>query len=80
MKTSMTIIASVILLSLSSPTFSADKPAEEKKGPVIKEVCKSKKDKAGKEVLDKNGKAVQECKKIKVHKKLEGKEVPGQKK
>ena len=44
----------------------------------IKEVCKDKKDKAGKVVVDKSGKAKQECKKIKVHKKLEGTAVPDQ--
>ena len=42
----------------------------------IKEVCHPKKDKAGKEVIGKDGKPVQECKKIKVRKKLEGTEVP----
>jgi hypothetical protein len=46
----------------------------------IKEVCVDKKDKAGKVVMGKDGKPVRECKKIKVHKKLEGTEVPGQKK
>jgi hypothetical protein len=46
----------------------------------IKEVCHDKVDKAGKPVLDKDGKAKQECKKIKVHKKLEGTEVPPAKK
>lgn len=44
-----------------------------------KEVCKDKKDKAGNVVKDKNGKAVQSCKKIKVHKKLEGTKVPEKK-
>ena len=44
-------------------------------GGEMKEVCKDKLDKAGKPVM-KDGKAVQECKKIKVHKKLEGTEVP----
>lgn len=42
----------------------------------IKEVCHPKKDKAGKEIKDKNGKVIQECKKIKVRKKLEGTEIP----
>jgi len=37
-------------------------------------------DKAGKVVNGKDGKPVQECKKIKVHKKLEGTEVPPAKK
>jgi ligand-binding sensor protein len=41
----------------------------------IKEVCKDKVDKEGKPVM-KAGKFVQDCKKIKVHKKLEGTKVP----
>ena len=46
-----------------------------------KEVCHDKVDKAGKPVMDKKtGKQAQECKKIKVHKKLEGTEVPPAKK
>jgi len=49
-------------------------------GGEIKEVCKDKLDKAGKVVNGKDGKPVQECKKIKVHKKLEGTEVPPAKK
>ena len=47
----------------------------------IKEVCKDKVDKAGKPVMDKKtGKQAQDCKKIKVHKKLEGTAVPEDKK
>ena len=42
----------------------------------IKEVCRDKVSKDGKPITGKNGKVVQECKKIKVHKKLEGTEVP----
>jgi len=50
-------------------------------GGELKEVCKDKVDKAGKPVMDKKtGKQAQECKKIKVHKKLEGTEVPPAKK
>ena len=41
-----------------------------------KEVCKDKKDKAGNVVKNKDGKPAQVCKKIKVHKKLEGTKVP----
>jgi hypothetical protein len=48
-------------------------------GGEMKEVCKDKLDKAGKSIM-KNGKPVQECKKIKVHKKLEGTAVPTDKK
>lgn len=42
----------------------------------IKEVCVDKTDKAGKVVVGKDGKAVRDCKKIKVRKKLEGTEIP----
>ena len=45
-------------------------------GGETKEVCEDKKDKAGKVVNGKDGKAVQVCKKIKVHKKVEGDKVP----
>jgi hypothetical protein len=45
-------------------------------GGEMKEVCKDKLDKAGKVVKDKKGEVVQECKKIKVHKKVEGEKVP----
>jgi hypothetical protein len=45
-----------------------------------KKVCKDKTDKAGKLVLDKAGKPQQECKTIKVHKKLEGTKVEDAKK
>ena len=46
-------------------------------GGETKEVCKDKTDKAGKVVNDKAGKPVQVCKKIKVHKKVEGTKVEG---
>jgi hypothetical protein len=50
-------------------------------GGEMKEVCHDKVDKAGKPVMDKKtGKQAQECKKIKVHKKLEGTEIPPAKK
>lgn len=49
-------------------------------GGETKEVCHDKVGKDGKPVMGKDGKPVQECKKIKVHQKLEGTEVPGQKK
>ena len=45
-------------------------------GGEMKEVCTDKKDKAGKVVTGKDGKPAQECKKIKVHKKVEGEKVP----
>lgn len=49
-------------------------------GGEMKEVCHDKVDKAGKPVMDKKtGKQAQECKMIKVHKKLEGTKVPEKK-
>ena len=45
----------------------------------IKEVCKDKTDAKGAVVKGKDGKPVQVCKKIKVHKKFEGNKVPGAK-
>ena len=49
-------------------------------GGEMKEVCEDKKDKAGKVVNGKDGKPVQVCKTIKVHKKVEGEKVPDGKK
>lgn len=47
----------------------------------VKEVCAPKMDSTGKPVMDKKtGKQVQNCKKIKVHKKVEGEKVPEKKK
>jgi len=46
----------------------------------VKEVCKDRKDKAGQVIVDKKTKKpAQECKKIRVHKKLEGTPVPEKK-
>ena len=71
MKTIVLSVALVIGFVASTPVFAA---AE------IKEVCKDRKDKAGKVVVDKKtNKAAQDCKKIKVHKKLEGTRVPEKK-
>lgn len=49
-------------------------------GGETKEVCTDKTDKAGKVVNGKDGKPQQVCKKIKVHKKVEGDKVPDGKK
>ena len=49
-------------------------------GGEVKEVCHDKVGKDGKPVTGKDGKVVQECKKITVHKKLEGTEIPPAKK
>jgi hypothetical protein len=45
-----------------------------------KEVCKDVTDKAGKVVKSKDGSVKQQCKTIKVHKKLEGTPIPEKKK
>lgn len=47
--------------------------------PKTKEVCKDVLDKQGKPVKNKDGTVKQQCKTIKVHKKLEGTEVPAKK-
>ena len=49
-------------------------------GGETKEVCEVQKDKAGKVVKNKDGSDKQVCKKIKVHKKVEGDKVPDGKK
>ena len=50
-------------------------------GGEMKEVCTPKVDKAGKPVMDKKtNKQAEDCKKIKVHKKVEGEKVPDGKK
>lgn len=70
MKTIVLSIALALGFVATTPVFAA---AE------IKEVCKDRLDKAGKPVKDKSGKVKQDCKKIKVHKKLEGTKVPEKK-
>jgi hypothetical protein len=64
------IFVAGLCLVLSGPTLA---------GGEMKEVCEDKKDKAGKVVNGKDGKPVQVCKKIKVHKKVEGEAVPAKK-
>lgn len=48
-------------------------------GGEMKEVCTDKKDSKGNVVKKADGKVVQDCKKIKVHKKVEGEKVPEKK-
>ena len=61
-----------VILSLALASTFAFAAATEK-------VCIDKMTKDGKPVLDKAGKKQQECKQIKVHKKLEGTKVPEKK-
>jgi hypothetical protein len=68
MKKLLTLLA----ITLASTAFA---------GGETKEVCTPKVDKAGKAVIDKKTKKqAEECKKIKVHKKIEGDKVPEKKK
>ena len=60
-------LLTVLLITLSSTVFAAE----------TKEVCHDRVGKDGKPVMDKKtGKPAQDCKTIKIHKKLEGTEVP----
>ena len=63
----MKTLTALLLVVFASTTFAA---AE------IKEVCRDKKDAKGAVVKGKDGKPVQVCKKIKIHKKHEGTKVP----
>lgn len=71
------IFVAGLALTLSYPVVHAEEKSAGKAE--VKEVCHDK-TKDGKPVKDKEGKVVQECKKIKVHKKLEGTEIPPAKK
>ena len=64
------LVAGVSFLSWNHPAMAAGE---------VKEVCHDKTDKSGKVVVGKDGKPVKECKKIKVHKKLEGTPIPEKK-
>ncbi len=64
-----TVIA-VALITLNAPAHAE---------PKTKEVCKDVVDKQGKPVKNKDGTVKQQCKTIKVHKKLEGTPVPDKK-
>jgi hypothetical protein len=65
------VLASVSFLSWNNTAY-----AEAEK----KQVCHDKVDKAGKTVVDKKtGKTAQDCKIIRVHKKLEGTNIPTKK-
>jgi hypothetical protein len=71
-------LALITSLALMGNAYAAD----DKEGPgkgEIKTICTPKKDKAGKEVKDKTGKVVEDCKKVKVRKKVEGTAVPEKK-
>jgi hypothetical protein len=60
-------VFALILLIATNPTYAEGK---------TKEVCRDKVDKAGNIVKDKRGKTAQVCKKVKVHKKVDGTRVP----
>ena len=62
-------IISLMALLVATSVFAAEE----------KQVCVDKTGKDGKVVMGKDGKPQQTCKTIKVHKKLEGTEIPGKK-
>jgi hypothetical protein len=66
----MKSLLAVLLVAFGSTVFAEAK---------IKEVCRDKKTAKGEVVRGKDGKPVQVCKKIKVHKKHEGTKVPDKK-
>jgi hypothetical protein len=53
--------------------------AADKEEPKVKKVCHDQVGKDGKPVLGKDGKPKQTCKDVKIHKKLEGHDVPPKK-
>ena len=61
-----------IIIALSARAFTAPAVAEGE----TKKVCVDVKDKEGTPVKDAKGNVKQSCKEVKVHKKLEGTEVP----
>jgi hypothetical protein len=65
----MNKILAGLLIAVSSLAFAAEE----------KTVCIDRIGKDGKVVVDKSGKPLQDCKKMKVHKKLEGTKVPEKK-
>jgi len=62
-------LAAFMTILITAPSFAAEE----------KIVCRDKITQKGEVVRGKDGKPVQECKKIKVHKKLEGTKVPEKK-
>lgn len=63
-----------VLIAFSTLTIAF--PAVTAEEPKTKKVCLDKLTKDGKQVMGKDGKPVQECKEVKIHKKLEGTQVP----
>jgi len=63
----------------TTPVAPAANTTKKDEAPKTKKVCVDVKDKQGQVVKDKDGKPKQNCKDMKVHKKLEGTEVPAKK-
>lgn len=68
-----------MLFAASVSAAESKKADAPKAGGEIKEVCKDVVGKDGKTTKNKDGSAKQTCKKIKVHKKVEGTKVPEKK-
>ena len=71
---SLCVVVGLSFLSWNNAFAEAAKPAE-----TTTKVCVDVKDKEGKPVKDAKGKVKQNCKEMKVHKKLEGTPVPPKK-
>jgi len=67
------IFVAGLALAMSFPVYAANDTAGQGE---MKKVCHPKKDKDGKEVKGKDGKVVEDCKMVKVRKKLEATEIP----
>jgi hypothetical protein len=67
------LLLAVCLSVLHFSAQAADAPAD---APKTKQICKDSVGKDGKAIKNKDGTTKQTCKTIKVHKKLEGTEVP----
>ena len=63
-------LLAIIMLALAGTAYA---------GGEMKEICEVQKDKAGKVIKNKDGSDKEVCKKIKVHKKVEGEKVPEKK-
>lgn len=80
MKTFLKTLILASTIAVSTVACAKEEPKEVKKAPEVKMVCIDAMTKDGKPIIDpKTNKPKQDCKNIKVHKKLEGTKVPEKK-
>lgn len=81
MKTFIKSLIVTAFIATSAAACAKEEPKEVKKAPEVKLVCIDAMTKDGKPIIDpKTNKPKQDCKQMKVHKKLEGTPVPEKKK